>query len=113
MMALFFGFLFFCWWGIAAVSAVYDASTIDSSALSIVTSMEIWREQQVSLLFFSFTFPAPNPDWFRSVMSLMLWDSSLWGGWGNMVRIPLLMSMTFGVVATFIMSLFGSRLSKG
>jgi hypothetical protein len=113
MMPLFFGFLFFCWWGIAVVSAVYDASTLDNSALAIVTSMDIWREQQVSLLFFSFTFPAPNLQWFSSVMGLLFWDSNLWGGWGNMVRIPMFMSLTFGVVATFLMSFFGNRLSKG
>lgn len=113
MSVTFSAFLFFVWIGIAAVSAIYDASTISNSALATVTSFEVWREQQISLLFFSFSFPAPNLAFFGAIGSLLLWDSQLWGGWGQWIRVPLFLSLTFGVVTSLILTLFGNRLSKG
>jgi hypothetical protein len=113
MSVLFFAFLFFAWVGFGVISAVYDQTTVGTSAWSVVASLDIWRESQVSLLWLDFTFPVPNGQWFSSLFGLLLWESSLWSDWGNMVRIPIFVAMTVGVVGSFIISLFGNRLSKG
>ena len=110
---LFLAFTFFSWLIITVLGGIYDAQGTETSVMNQIVTFQIFREQEASLGgLLSFTFPVPNLTWFRAVGQALIWDVSWWAGWAQYIRIPLLLSLTFGFVGSLMLSVFSSRLIR-
>lgn len=112
MGVVFLSFVFFIYVGVMILGGLFDAQGSDTGYLVTLTQFDIFRESQVDLLGFNFTFPVPNLDWFKAVGNAIIWNSSIFEGYANYFRVAFLSSLAFGIVASIIISLFGNRLSK-
>lgn len=111
MSNLFITFLFVTWGIGALIAGVYDA--IDSpstSNFSNLVQFNVLSERDIGFAgVTAFTISLPNPQWFGSILGLIVWDSSLWGGWANYIRILVPLAFSFGFIAPIIISLIPGR----
>ncbi len=114
MSSVFLSFLFFIWALGAMIGFFFDAAVDpDTSSFNAVIQFDVFREFTIDLPGVApLRFPFPNPDFFRSILALALWDSSLWSGAMASVRFILPLALTFGFVVTMLIQFFTARLSR-
>ena len=106
-------FLFIVWGVGAIVSGVYDGiASFDVSHFNAVLQFDIFREADINILITHLRFPIPNFDWFKHILLLLVWDSSLWSGWANYIRIIVPLSFSAGMLVPMVLQLLFGRINK-
>ncbi len=106
-------FLFIIWGVGAMVSAIYDGvSSFDDSNFNAIMQFDIFREADINILITHIRFPIPNFEWFSSILGLIVWDSSLWSGWANYIRILVPLSFSAGLLVPLVVQLLFGRISR-
>ena len=104
---LFVTFLFVVWVVGVVVGGIYDAAvTPNQSNLNALIRFDIFTQADIGILGFNLlTLPVPNFSWFPSMIGLLAWDHSLFGGWANHIRIMVPLAFSFGIILPLIVQM--------